>query len=424
MHQISLNILKYVLKQLARLTIWRFEPDIIAITGSVGKTSAKEAIFAVLSGYSNANGKKNVRKASENFNNELGVPLTILGSWQKVERPLIFFWLKIIVISALKLLFSFISRFNYPDILILEYGASKPGDIKYLLEIAQPKIAVVTAVGEVPVHIEFYSDVEAIAREKAKLIDDLSSLNWAVLNNDDNLVLAMKEKTRAQILTFGFSSDSNLKITSFENRSENNKPIGISFKFEKESSFVPVNLRGVFGKAHAYAAAIGALVGVIYGINLVEAAEALSANYKPAKARMNLIYGIKNSYIIDDSYNASPLSMESALETLKELEGERKIAILGDMLELGKYSIEAHESIGKLAAQSADILITVGPRGKFMADSAIISGLEKNKVLFFDTAEEALNSIKKLLKKDDIILIKASHAVGLDKIVEEIKIAG
>src|SRR3989344_2237710 len=134
MKRTSINILKYILKRLAKLTVWRFQPEIIAITASVGKTSAKEAIFAALKN------SYRVRKASENFNNELGVPLTILGKWQKIERPLSWFWLKALVFSFLRLIFT--PRAFYPDVFVLEYGASKPGDIKYLLEIAKPKIAV------------------------------------------------------------------------------------------------------------------------------------------------------------------------------------------------------------------------------------------------------------------------------------------
>lgn len=415
MKQFFLNILKYFLRYLARLTIWRFKPEIIAITGSVGKTSAKEAIFAVLKN------KYSVRKASENFNNELGVPLTILGSWQKVERPLLFFWTKIIIVSMLRLIFSLFSRFNYPRILILEYGAQKPGDIKYLLGIARPKIGIITAIGGIPAHAEFYLDISYVAKEKSKLIEDLYVFNWAVLNHDEKNILEMKNKTRAKVLTFGFDEQADMKITGFENKIENFKPLGVSFKLEHKGSFVPVFLEGVFGRAQAYAGAIGAVVGIIYGLNLVEIADALSLNYKAAQGRMNLTKGIKNSYIIDDSYNASPLSVASALEVLEDFDGLRKIVILGDMLELGKYSAEAHEEIGKIAAGGTDVLITVGPRGKFIAESAINNGLNKSHVLCFDLAEEAAVEIKNILKQGDIVLVKASKAVQLNRVVEAIK---
>lgn len=420
MRQTSINILKYVIKQLARLTIWRFQPEVIAITGSVGKTSAKEVIFAVLAHCDDFKKKKlRVRKTSENFNNELGAPLSILGNWKKIGHPLFLFWFRVIVASLLRLILMPPSW--YPKILILEYGAVKPGDIKYLLNIAKPKIGVITAVGETPVHIEFYENQEAVAREKSKLVENMFINNFAVLNFDDETVMSAKEKTRASAITFGFNEGADIRISNFENRTDKNKPLGISFKIEHKETFVPIFLNNVFGKSQAYAVGAAASIGLIYGLNLVEISELISANYKPAKSRLNLIPGIKSAYIIDDSYNASPASMKMALETIKNLEAKRKIAVLGDMLELGKYAIEAHQAVGKLAKEAVDVLITIGPRGKFIAEAALAEGMPRNHVLSFDTNEEAGPEIQKIIKKGDLILIKASRAMGLEKVVEEIK---
>ncbi|MEK7481879.1 MAG: UDP-N-acetylmuramoyl-tripeptide--D-alanyl-D-alanine ligase [Patescibacteria group bacterium] len=422
MRQTSINILKYVIRQLARLTIWRFQPEVIAITGSVGKTSTKEAIFAILAHCGDFKKKKwRARKASENFNNELGAPLTVLGNWKKIGRPLFLFWFRVIIASLARLILMPSSW--YPKILILEYGAAKPGDIKYLLNIAKPKIGVITAVGEIPVHIEFYENQEAVAREKSKLIENMFINNFAVLNFDDKAVMSAKEKTRANAITFGFNEGADIRISNFENRSDKNKPLGISFKIEHKENFVPIFLNNVFGAPQAYVIGAAAVVGLIYGLNLVEISELVSAHYKPAKGRLNLISGVKNTYIIDDSYNASPASMKMALETIKNLEAKRKIAVLGDMLELGKYAIEAHQIIGKLAKEAVDVLITVGPRGKFIAEAALAEGMPKNHVLSFDTNEEAGPEVQKIIKKGDLILIKASRAMGLEKIVDEISAA-
>lgn len=412
MKNLFLNILQNILKRLARLTIRRFEPDVIAITGSVGKTSAKEVIFAVLKDCFKT------RKSEGNFNNEIGVALTILGDWQKIERPLFFFWLKVICVGIFQLVF--LPKRLYPKILILEYGADKPGDIKYLLEIAKPKIAVVTAVGDTPTHIEHYSDSSAVAREKSRLVEHLSSSGFAILNLDDDIVEAMKEKTRGKTIFFGFNELADIKISNFENKSEDGKPFGIFFKVERPGSFVPVALKGIFGQAHAYAAAVGVAVGLIYEMNLIEIAESILLNYKPAKHRMNLLSGLKNCYIIDDSYNASPAAMKLALETLRQLDGNKKIAVLGDMLELGEYAMEAHEKIGKQAAEFVDILITVGPRGKLIAASAEANGLAKEKILSFDVdeVEQATAAVSKIAKKGDLVLVKASRAIGLDKLVD------
>ena len=424
MKHILLKILRWILKKLSQLTIWRFQPEVIAITGSVGKTSAKEAIFSVLAHCENFKKKKwRVRKANENFNNELGTPLAVLGNWGKIGRPLLLFWFRVIAASLLRLILMPPSW--YPKILILEYGAAKPGDIKYLLNIAKPKIGVITAVGEIPVHIEFYENQEAVAREKSKLVENLFINNFAVLNFDDKAAMSAKEKTRANVMTFGFNEFSerkpDIRISNFENQSDKNKPLGISFKIEHKENFVPIFLNNIFGMSQAYAIGAAVIVGLIYGLNLVEISELISANYKPAKSRLNLISGVKNTYIMDDSYNASPISMKMALETVKDLQAKRKIAVLGDMLELGKYSIEAHQAVGELAKESVDILITVGPRGKFIAEAALAKGMPKNHVLSFDTSEEAGPEVQKIIKKGDLILIKASRAIGLEKIVDEIK---
>jgi UDP-N-acetylmuramoyl-tripeptide--D-alanyl-D-alanine ligase len=427
MTYILVKILKWILKKLSQLTIWRFQPQVIAITGSAGKTSAKEAIFAVLKNH------RRVRKSSGNLNNELGIPLTIIGNWSEEELKLVsrdtppgekriqklLFWLKAMFFAKINLFF--LKKSAYPEILILEYAADRPADIKYLLEIARPYVGIITTIGEIPVHVEFFSGPEAIMREKSKLIEALPANGFAILNFDNEIVMRMKEQTRARVVAFGFNEGADIKISNLENRSEDGKPFGVSFKLEYGGSFVPVILKNAFGKAQAYAAAVSACVGLIYDLNLAEIAEALMKNYSPAKGRMNLLKGVKDTYVIDDSYNASPLSMQEAFETIRELPAKRKIAILGDMLELGKYSIEAHESIGQLVGKTVDILVTVGPRAKFIAESARESGLDNHKILSFDTAMEAGRTVQDLMKQGDLILIKASRAVGLERVVEEIR---
>lgn len=415
MKNIFLKTLRWILKELAKAFISRYQPGIVAVTGSVGKTSTKEAIKAVLSK------ERRVRATSGNFNNEIGVPLTILGDWQKIEKPALFFWWKVIFVSLSKILIpKKMNPSEYPEILILEYAADRPGDIRYLLEIARPQLAVVTAIGEIPVHVEFYSGPEALAREKAKIVEQLPTAGFVILNADDPLVLDMRNRTRSQVITFGFSDLSQVKITGFEN-SSNGEPTGVILKLEYGGSFVPLKLVGAFGKGQAYAAAAAACVGLAFGMNLVKIVEALIENFKPPLRRMNLVPGVKGTFIIDDSYNASPLSMRAALETLKELKAKRKVAVLGDMLEIGKYSLEAHESMGKLAAGFVDLLITVGPRAKFIAEAANKSGLSKENIFSYLIAEEAKKEIQLKIKKGDLILAKGSRAIGLDEIVDEIK---
>ncbi len=415
-----------ILRILAILTVRKFEPGVVGVTGSVGKTSTKEMIGVVLKAI------RRVRVAPESHNNEFGLPLTVIGEWSERDLELVsketapgiskvkkmWFWGKVLVRGVLQLLF--LDKARYPELLVLEYGADRPGNLKYLAEIVRPQISVVTAVGEVPVHVEFYESPDAVSREKARLVEMLLTNGFAVLNIDDPFVGSMRERTRAHVLTFGSSPAAEMRFTNFEHRAEEGKPMGVSFKLEYGGSFVPVRIDGAFGRAVAYAAAASACIGIIFGMHLVRIAEALSY-YEAPRHRMKLIHGIRNSWIIDDSYNASPLSMTSAIDTVRHLPGVRKIAVLGDMLELGVYSIEAHENLGKEAAKVFDVLVTVGPRAKFIAEAARERGMARRNLFFFDSVEEASGEVQGLIRKGDLVLLKASRAVGLDRMIPEIQ---
>ncbi len=428
MKQIFLTILEWILRKLSQITIWRFQPQVIGIAGSVGKTSAKEAIYAVLKNH------YQVRKSAGNLNNELGLPLAIITNYSEEELKLVsrstpagkkkikklIFWIKIIIFALFRALF--LNSSFYPKILILEYAADRPNDLEKLLKISQPQIGIITAMGQIPSHVEFFSDPEAVAKEDSKLIKSLPVNGFAIFNFDNETVMKMQKQTQAQVISFGFNNGADLRITNFKNHLKNDKPMGISFNIESDGNSAPVVLKNIFGKAQqSYAAAVAASVGLIFNLNLTEISKALSTNYQQAKGRMNLITGLKDTCIIDDSYNASPLSMQEALNTLQDIPAKRKIAVLGDMLELGKYSIEAHETIGRLAGQIVEILVTVGPLAKSIAKVAKINGLSENKILSFNTTNEACPSVQKLIKKGDLILIKASRGMRLEKIVEAIK---
>lgn len=414
--------------------IWRFEPDVIAITGSVGKTSAKEAIYAALAD------KYRVRKSIGGLNTEIGLPISIIGNdndfsenelkivaphsffsdkqeGKKIKK--LFFWLKVFFLGFWR--FLFLLKSKYPQILVLECGVEYPNDMDKFLEIIKPKVGVITAIGDMPAHLEFFKGPEAVAREKGKLIEGLSSNGFAAINFDDKTSMDLKEKTRAQIRTFGFEDGADVKILNFENKIEEEKPAGISFKIGVGGNFVPFYFNNVLGKTHAYAVAAGAAVGFIFGLNLVEIAESISKHYNPAKGRMNLIAGSNGAYVIDDTYNASPMSMKLALETLGDLEVKRKVAIFGDMLELGEYFKKAHKDIGKLAAKIVNLFIVIGIGGKLMADSAKANGLAEDKVIIFDNSDIAAAKINDIIEKGDFVLIKASRGIRLDKIVKELE---
>lgn len=413
------------MRRLARLTIWRYRPGIIGITGSAGKTSAKLAIKAVLQK------GRTVRVSAGNMNNALGVPLAILGDWKDKEIALITratpagtlrvkkaaFWIKVIALSV----WHIIKKISdYPEILVLEYGADHPGDIKYLLTIARPNISIITAIGDVPVHVEFYEGPEEVAREKGRLIEYLSVGGFAILNGDDPMVRNLQSRTRARVITYGFEKGEEVRMVRFETKLKHGAPDGISFKLEYGSGVVPVRIPHVFGRTHAYAAAAAASVGIIFGMNLVTISEAL-AGYIPAPSRMQLVRGIRSSYVIDDAYNSSPIAMRFALETLHDLPAKRRIAVLGDMLELGKLSADAHARVGWFVAKTADFLFAVGSQAKLIADAARAEGMKKSNIFIFDSADVAKLPVRDFIKSDDLVLVKGSHAMRLDKVVGEIR---
>ena len=403
------KILKISLKNLAQLTLKKYQPEIIGVTGSVGKTSTKEAIYLVLKN------EKRVRRTQGNFNNELGVPLTILGDYEKITG--FSFWFKVIFQSIGQLI---IKNKKYPEVLILEMAADKPGDIGYLTRLAKPKIGVITAIGKIPVHVQHYSTPSAVAREKGKLIEVLPTSGYAVLNCDDELVWELKSKTRAQIIGYGFDDEADIQIINLEYKfDEKEIPQGVAFKIQYGNTIVPFRLKNILGKPQVYSAAAAIAVGIIYGINLVKISEFLS-DYQPFEHRMKILKGIKNAVILDDCYNASPISVQAGLETLNYFSKRRKVAILGDMLELGKYSDEAHQEIGKEVAKKVDFLICVGEKAKLIAESAIKHNFDKNKVLIFNNSESAKKMIKKEIGNFDVVLVKGSHAMQLDKIVDEL----
>lgn len=414
-----------VLKRLAQATVLRYKPAIVGVTGSVGKTSTVRAITAALAG------ERRVRAPYGNFNGDIGLPLTILGDWAKEDLRLFsrdygageniikktLFLLKVIAVGAYRL----VVRAPYPEVLILEYGIDKPGDMRRLVAIARPNVAVMTAIGDTPAHVEFFGSPQDVVREKSRLIECLPAVGTAVLNADDPDIMGFRLRTRAQIMTFGFAPEATVLVEGFGYSLEDGLPVGVNFKLKRAGAMVPVRLNGVLGRSHAYAASAAAAVGLIFGLNLVNICESLEENYLPAPHRMQILPGIKSSLLIDDSYNASPVSMRSALEALGDLPAKRRVAVLGDMLEIGEYAMEAHQKIGRFAGGVADALFLIGPRAKFIAEGARKKGFPAKDIHSFETADEARQELQNFVKPGDLILLKGSHAVGLEALVKEIK---
>ncbi|HPV70332.1 MAG TPA: UDP-N-acetylmuramoyl-tripeptide--D-alanyl-D-alanine ligase [Candidatus Magasanikbacteria bacterium] len=407
-------ILQYLLNFFSRLILKKYQPKIIGITGSVGKTSTKAAILAVLQN------KFRVRGSIKNYNNELGVPLTIIGKESAGKN--IFLWTKVFL-TALGLVLKKDS--TYPEILVLEMGADKPGDIRYLTQLAPCQVGVLTAIG--PTHLEKFKTLKKVAEEKQIIIKHLSASGFAVINYDDELVKEVQEKTKGQIISFGFNDGADLQASDLKIIQELENGLlalkGESFKLTYHGSVVPVVLNGIIGQPAVYAALAGAAVGLVLGMNLVDILEALKRIVYPL-SRMSILSGIKYTTLIDDSYNASPRAMELALEVFKDVQvepGSRKIAVLGDMLELGSYTEEAHKKIGELLKEAGiDFLVTVGERAKIIAERAEECGYENNQIVKFSKSEDAGLFLQEKLIIGDTVLIKGSQGVRMDKIVVEL----
>ncbi|MBX4190156.1 UDP-N-acetylmuramoyl-tripeptide--D-alanyl-D-alanine ligase [Candidatus Parcubacteria bacterium] len=411
MKELIKKIIVWKLNILAGMYLRIYKPQIVAVTGNVGKTSTKEAIASVLSHY------KKIRSGKGNLNNEFGVPLTILGDWADNYYNVgnsIGFWARVIIASFFNL---FIEQ-DYPEVLVLEYGADHPGDIKRLVKRFKPHVGVVTAVGDTPVHIEFFKDAQNLADEKSHVVRHLDEKSYAILNHDDDRVLDMKQGTKAPVLTYGFDEGSSFKISDFENRfDENGTPLGVGFKLSHGSETAELKISGSLGRSQAYSAAAAAAVAGTYGININSVSQALESYHGP-KGRLRILRGIKNSIIIDDTYNASPASTFLALETIKA-SPKRKVIVLGDMLELGEHTIKAHQEVGTIAGNIANVLVCVGDRSKFIAEGAS-DQIAKENIYTFTTSMDAKLKVQELIQERDIVLVKGSQGMRMEKIVEEI----
>ncbi|OHA18524.1 MAG: hypothetical protein A2664_02710 [Candidatus Taylorbacteria bacterium RIFCSPHIGHO2_01_FULL_46_22b] len=396
----------------ARWVLKKYCPRIVAVTGSVGKTSTKDAIYSVLSkrGF--------VRKSDKSFNSEIGVPLTILGLPNAWNNPL--HWLANIWSGLLLVLV----QTKYPEWLVLEVGADRPRDIRTIAKWLSPDIVVVTKFAPVPVHVEYFGSPEEVFNEKGELVRALKPDGTLILSTDET-VLALKDRSRAQnLLTFGFFRGADVfgskyKIE-YEGARGHRHPSGVNFSITHKGESVVVQQRGALGKQLGQTALAAAAVGIARGIPLADIAAALSEHSGPA-GRMKIIEGIQGSVIIDDTYNSSPVAVNEALEALSSLTAKgRKIAVLGDMLELGRFSTTEHRAVGTLVATRTDILVTVGVRARDIAFGALEAHLPASSILQFDDAREAGIAMKEMVAEGDVLLIKGSQGIRMERIVEMI----
>lgn len=409
------SFIQKILKILSKVILKRYRPKVIGITGSVGKTSAKKAIYTVLAS------RYRTRENIKNYNNEIGLPLSVIGM-ESPGRDIVG-WARVFI-KALGLIL--LKDKDYPEILVLEMGVDRPKDMSYLTSFVKCDIAVVSAIGEVPVHIEFFDNVEDLVEEKAVLIKSLSKDGLAALNYDDKYVSGMKKVSEAKTATFGLKKGADVRAVeiSFSDGQWilENGSIGTSFKVTYQGNTVPIRLFNMVGYQQVYSALAAITVGLNLEMNLLEISEALK-NYVSPPGRMKILKGIKETLILDDSYNAAPLSVKSALKVLGDLkigDGGRKIAVLGDMLELGKFSEIAHREVGEMAAKNVSALFTVGDKSKFVAEEAVKSGMDKNFVFVYNDSFKAGKELQKILRKNDLVLIKGSQGTRMERVVEEV----
>lgn len=352
---------------------WRrkFDVTVVGITGSVGKTTTKELTARVLSR------RFRTLKSEGNYNNEIGLPLTLLRL-----RP-------------------------EHEVVVLEMGMYVPGDIALLCRIAEPQIGVLTLVGQV--HMERTGSRAALVAGKRELVEALPETGIAILNADEPLVMGMAPYTPAQVMTYGLAPDAALRADDVESRGLQ----GIVMTLHYAGDSVRVRMP-LLGRHSVHTALRATAVGLVTGMAWEEIVSGLQQHRD--ELRLLAVTGPFGSTILDDTYNASPASTMAALALLQDLNG-RRIAVLGDMLELGSAETEAHRKIGIRAAEIADVLVAVGKLARIAGEEALAVGMPSAAVHFAATATDAIPLLSEMIEPGDAILIKGSRGGRLDRIV-------
>ncbi|MBM3144308.1 MAG: UDP-N-acetylmuramoyl-tripeptide--D-alanyl-D-alanine ligase [Chloroflexi bacterium] len=354
---------------------WRRQLDIrvIGITGSVGKSTTKELIASVL------DQRYSTLKNPGNMNNEIGLPLTLLRLSDGHRRA------------------------------VLEMGFYVPGEIAFLCDLAQPHIGVITNIGTV--HAERAGSQEAIARGKAELVEALPPApeGVAILNYDDPLVKAMAEKTQARVFYYGLDPQADVWADQVEGLGLD----GIRFRLHHRGEIL--HLRApLIGRHSVHTVLRAVAVGLNDGLTWEEIISGLRSGH--TQLRLVAVRAESGALLLDDTYNASPQSSIAALNLLDEMEG-RKVAVLGDMLELGPYEKEGHWKVGLRAAEVADVIVTVGERSRHIAAAARQAGFPNQELVEFENSDQAIEYLCDRLLGDDVVLVKGSRGMRMDRIV-------
>ncbi len=393
-----------ILRMLARSVLRAHQPIIVGITGSVGKSSAKEATALVLS--------KNftIRYSPGNYNNEFGLPAAILG----IKSPGRSFslWVQ----AGAEAILSMLRLRPYPEVLILEMGVDYPGDMDYLLSIVQPDIAVLTHVSES--HLAQFENIDQIAKEKGKLVAAIPDSGTAIVNADNDLALQQSGRTTAAVISYGLTEGASLRADNIRLLQEGNRIEGLSFKLNSGGKSIPVRLPGIIGRHHISAVLAAAAVGTALKMNLVDIAAAL-VEFQTLPGRMRLLDGNADIRVIDDTYNASRASTEAALATMRELIAPRKVVILGDMLEIGSTSDEVHRMLRDAVISSgASVFVGVGQHMHFLSDALRGTNFPEKNIFHFPDPVTALERIHTVVRPHDLVLVKGSQGLRMELVVE------
>ncbi|MFH1178252.1 MAG: UDP-N-acetylmuramoyl-tripeptide--D-alanyl-D-alanine ligase, partial [bacterium] len=401
MKNILKSIIAFKLGFFARIIIHRYRPRIVMVTGSVGKTSTKDAIAEVLARHFY------IRKSEKSFNSEFGVPFTIFGVENPWGNP--FAWFRVMKnILALLVLPN-----HYPNMLVLEIGADRPCDISRILRFVTPDVVVVTRLPNIPVHVEAYSSPEAVREEEFSPAYALRANTSLIIPADDSYAIENAASISSHIISYGIAQNATVRISHFGFSEIEGKVIGMQATVHINGEQEKLLVTGSVGVTQLLPAAAAIAAAHAFNISLSKALLALQ-DYEPPPGRGRLLSGKNNSTIIDDSYNSSPVAVEEALATLKAFPyAGRRIAILGDMLELGRYSVKEHERIATIAADSADMIVAVGIRAR------AFTNVSKNvEVLAFCNSNDAALALPDIVREGDVILVKGSQSIRTERIVE------
>ena len=398
------RLLERVLRVMASQVLARYRPTVVGVTGSVGKTSTKEAIALAL------RTKFSVRVNEWNYNNEVGIPLTILGvrsgggsflRWMRVG------WRFVILM---------VYRVEYPKVLVLEMAIDRPGDMEYLLGFLPVSVGVLTNVSGS--HLEYFGSLAAIGREKGLLLNRLPKDGTAVVNIDSEHARKSLKRTKARTLTYGTGQDATVRVDQVI--LPEHLPGGITFRLNYQGTVLPIRLPQIIAPHLVSAAAAAAAVGIAFRLNLVDISQAL-VGFRTLPGRMRLLEGVNDAFIIDDTYNASPASLHAALETLAALPAAHRLVALGDMLELGPQSASEHRRVAdQLVSSGVDRAILIGSRMRLAYEELLRRGWTDAQVTHLDHPRRGGEMLRQWLGKDDIVLVKGSQGMRMEIITEGI----